>query len=253
LDRYFQKRESAEDLKIKQVSYSRKFNLGNYESEEIGFPVVVLEDFDTVDGSLEQLKGQVMRIHEKLKTLEPPEQAIPVTQQPSVPYGFDPTEFLDHEWKGKKREDGSYEKGSCGWGWDFLYADREHTEPNFSKVAISVLERGPVRIGDDYEVSLNESGSLVQIQKAKKSKKTRSQKEVSEPVSAPISEVESKFPEDLQGMLCFELTDEFVLIKPREYLGPDNFRRVAGIVRDRLAGEYLSLGKDSHFRVKREK
>jgi len=32
-------------------------------------------------------------------------------------------------------------------------------------------------------------------------------------------------------------------------LGSDNFRRVASIIRDQLSGEYISAGKDSHFRV----
>jgi hypothetical protein len=60
------------------------------------------------------------------------------------------------------------------------------------------------------------------------------------------------FPEDLAGMLYFEVTEEYVLVKPRQYLGSDNFRRIAAIVRNQLNGEYVSAGRDSHFRIPRE-
>lgn len=65
-------------------------------------------------------------------------------------------------------------------------------------------------------------------------------------------DVQRVFPQDLAGMLFFEVTDEYVLVKPRQYLGSDNFRRIAAIVRNQLAGEYVSAGRDSHFRIPRE-
>ena len=65
-------------------------------------------------------------------------------------------------------------------------------------------------------------------------------------------DVQRVFPQDLAGMLYFEVTDEYVLVKPRQYLGSDNFRRIAAIVRNQLAGEYVSAGRDSHFRIPRE-
>jgi hypothetical protein len=64
-----------------------------------------------------------------------------------------------------------------------------------------------------------------------------------------VEDVQRVFPQDLAGMLYFEVTDDHVLIKPRQYLGSDNFRRIAAIVRDQLGGEYVSAGKDSHFRI----
>ena len=60
------------------------------------------------------------------------------------------------------------------------------------------------------------------------------------------------FPQDLAGMLDFEEKDEYVLVKPRQYLGSDIFRRIASIVRNQLNGEYVSAGRDSHFRIPRE-
>jgi hypothetical protein len=80
---------------------------------------------------------------------------------------------------------------------------------------------------------------------------------VAEPSAAPVlvgdvksaEDVQKVFPQDLLSMLFFEETDEHVLVKPRSFLGSDNFRRIANIIRDQLGGEYVSAGKDSHFRI----
>ncbi|NIV44534.1 hypothetical protein GWN49_06630 [Candidatus Bathyarchaeota archaeon] len=49
----------------------------------------------------------------------------------------------------------------------------------------------------------------------------------------------------------FEEKKEYVSIKPRQYLGSDNFAKIASIIRDE-GGEYISAGKESHFRVPKE-
>lgn len=67
-----------------------------------------------------------------------------------------------------------------------------------------------------------------------------------------VEDVQKVFPQDLADMLYFEVTDEYLLIKPRQFLGSDNFRRIATVVRDQLTGEYVSAGKDSHFRIPRK-
>jgi len=64
-----------------------------------------------------------------------------------------------------------------------------------------------------------------------------------------IENIQDMFPPDLANLLYFEDAGEHIIVKPRQYLGSDNFRRVASIIRDRLSGEYISAGKDSHFRV----
>ncbi|MEM2557528.1 MAG: hypothetical protein QW600_02410 [Candidatus Bathyarchaeia archaeon] len=66
-----------------------------------------------------------------------------------------------------------------------------------------------------------------------------------------IDDVQKIFPQDLLGLLMFEVTDDYIIIKPRQYLGPENFARIASIVREQLKGEYVSHGKESHFRVPR--
>jgi len=65
-----------------------------------------------------------------------------------------------------------------------------------------------------------------------------------------IEGVTDSFPEDLRGMLSFEDSKDSYLIRPRHYLGVDNFARIAAIVRDELKGRYISAGKDSHFEIK---
>ncbi|MEM1507311.1 MAG: hypothetical protein QXU02_02075 [Candidatus Bathyarchaeia archaeon] len=67
-----------------------------------------------------------------------------------------------------------------------------------------------------------------------------------------IDDIQRFFPQDLLGLLLFEVTDDYIIIKPRQYLGSENFARVASIVRDHLKGEYVSHGKNSHFRVSRK-
>lgn len=64
-----------------------------------------------------------------------------------------------------------------------------------------------------------------------------------------VEEVVSAFPEDLQKLLKFEDKGEFIAIKPSGFLGSDNFAKIADIIRNRLGGEYISAGKESHFRV----
>jgi len=56
------------------------------------------------------------------------------------------------------------------------------------------------------------------------------------------------FPEDLKGLLSFEDQAEWTLIKPRQFLGSENFARIIDIVK-KHNGEYVSSGKQSHFRI----
>ncbi len=67
-----------------------------------------------------------------------------------------------------------------------------------------------------------------------------------------IDDVQKVFPQDLLGLLLFEVADDYIIVKPRHYLGPENFARIASIVREQLKGEYVSHGKESHFRVPRK-
>ena len=63
-----------------------------------------------------------------------------------------------------------------------------------------------------------------------------------------INDVKQAFSSELAGMLLFEESGSFVIVKPRRFLGSDNFAKIASIVRE-LGGEYVSAGRNSHFKV----
>lgn len=137
-------------------------------------------------------------------------------------------------------------------------------------------ERAAQQTGTDYQLlvkDLSEHGGRMNkggmffwlfedgttIGRKKVQKKEGSQKTIDSataPVSQPgdssrIVDVEAAFPADLHGLLSFQVEGDFVTIRPRQYLGSDNFRKIAAIVRDQLAGEYISDGQNSRFRIKR--
>jgi len=63
--------------------------------------------------------------------------------------------------------------------------------------------------------------------------------------------IEQYFPQNLQDLLSFTEKDDLIIISPKEYLGSENFARIASIVRE-LGGTYISAGKNSHFEVHRK-
>lgn len=75
--------------------------------------------------------------------------------------------------------------------------------------------------------------------------------EAVKPVEIKIKELKKRFSEDLRKQLIFEETDQYLIIRPKGYLGTENFGKIASIVRDELGGEYISAGKESHFRIKK--
>jgi hypothetical protein len=66
--------------------------------------------------------------------------------------------------------------------------------------------------------------------------------------SKAIEDIRMMFPEDLENLLGFEEKEDYVVIKPRQFLGSENFSKIASAVRG-IGGEYVSAGKASHFRV----
>lgn len=63
-----------------------------------------------------------------------------------------------------------------------------------------------------------------------------------------VEEFKGLFPTDPQILRSFELTDDFCVIKPRQFLGSEKFGKIAEMDRGK-GGEYISSGKDSHFRI----
>ena len=68
------------------------------------------------------------------------------------------------------------------------------------------------------------------------------------PVEARLEMLREKFPEDLKSLVKFEAADNRVVVKPKSYLGKENFSKIAEIIKE-AGGEYVSAGKESHFVV----
>jgi hypothetical protein len=67
-----------------------------------------------------------------------------------------------------------------------------------------------------------------------------------------LDDVRMSFPEELESRLGFEEKGDFIIIKPKQFLGSENFAKIASAVRG-MGGEYISAGKESHFRVPKKK
>jgi hypothetical protein len=67
-----------------------------------------------------------------------------------------------------------------------------------------------------------------------------------------VEDVRMMFPEDLENLLSFEEKEDYIVIKPRQFLGSENFAKIASTVRG-MGGEYISAGRDSHFRVPKKR
>jgi len=67
-----------------------------------------------------------------------------------------------------------------------------------------------------------------------------------------LDEIRMSFPEELEARLSFEEKGDYMIIKPKQFLGSENFAKIASAVRG-MGGEYISAGKDSHFRVPKKK
>jgi hypothetical protein len=67
-----------------------------------------------------------------------------------------------------------------------------------------------------------------------------------------LDDVRMSFPEELEARLGFEEKGDYIIIKPKQFLGSENFAKIASAVRG-MGGEYISAGKDSHFRVPKKK
>jgi hypothetical protein len=75
---------------------------------------------------------------------------------------------------------------------------------------------------------------------------------VTTPKSQSIEDIHDMFPPELDNMLLFEDKGDYVMIKPKGFLGSENFAKIASTVRG-IGGEYISAGRDSHFRIYKKK
>lgn len=71
---------------------------------------------------------------------------------------------------------------------------------------------------------------------------------VSKPSGKGMEDIRIMFSEELEALLTFEDEGDFIKITPRQYLGSDNFAKIAATIRE-AGGEYVSAGRNSHFKV----
>jgi hypothetical protein len=67
-----------------------------------------------------------------------------------------------------------------------------------------------------------------------------------------LDDIRMSFPEELESRLSFEEKGDYIIIKPKQFLGSENFAKIAAASRG-MGGEYISQGKDSHFRIPKKK
>lgn len=67
-----------------------------------------------------------------------------------------------------------------------------------------------------------------------------------------LDDIRMSFPEELETRLDFEEKGDYIIVKPKMFLGSENFAKIASAVRG-MGGEYISAGKESHFRVPKTK
>jgi len=113
-----------------------------------------------------------------------------------------------------------------------------------------------VEVEDDREVPFAKDWAEALIDEWLKVWVESKKPEAPAPAEAPperaktlMEEVTAAFPADLKGLVAFEDTPSRVLVRPRQYLGSDVFRRINSIVGDQFEGEYVSAGKESHWRI----
>jgi len=65
-----------------------------------------------------------------------------------------------------------------------------------------------------------------------------------------LDQLKEAIPKELADTLTFEEKEEYFIIRPKGYLGSENFAKVLDTIKS-FGGEYISAGKASHFRILR--
>lgn len=130
----------------------------------------------------------------------------------------------------------------------FVKAEEEKKGPSMGEIFLYIAKK----LKD-----IDEKLGVIIKQEPKKASKPQKKKAIPKPATpeapakvanAKIEDVKMMFPEDLENLLAFSEKEGFIILKPRQFLGSDNFAKIGAIVRG-IGGEYVSAGKDSHFRV----
>lgn len=152
-------------MKVEVVKVERLYNLGDYESLRVGYEAALTElegassqEVLKVTASLEKLCDEYFQAG-RFQKQSPAKAEKPQPKPSEKQLSFEEKELLGHEgWKGRKIDNGEYEAGSLGWGWDFAN--------NFSGETVAWLGK-TARIVDGHEFSLAAEGRIVSVKKVK--------------------------------------------------------------------------------------
>jgi hypothetical protein len=124
--------------------------------------------------------------------------------------------------------------------------EREKAEatPDYKALLQDLKSHGGKLFRDGFFFWVFESDGATIGRKPKKEKEP----ETAEAKPSIIEVVKAKFPADLAQLLSFQVEGAWIIAKPNQFLGSENFARIAAITRE-LGGEYISEGKQSHFRI----
>lgn len=134
-------------------------------------------------------------------------------------------------------------------GWkkpeEQLEPDFEETIINFMSANLTLLERVV-----ELLASINDSNkgySPPPERKSTTSAPPKEQKVYSG--SNKFNAIANALPEKAQDLINLESKDGTIFVRPKQYLGSELFAKVSSIIREQFGGEYVSEGKNSHFRV----
>jgi hypothetical protein len=108
------------------------------------------------------------------------------------------------------------------------------------------------RVSEDLRTVSASIKAIVTPQTAQQAPQAPAQASPEASATSPLEDVRVAFPEDLEHMLSFEDKGDYIMVKPKQFLGSENFAKIASAVRG-MGGEYISAGRDSHFRVYKKK
>ena len=64
-----------------------------------------------------------------------------------------------------------------------------------------------------------------------------------------LENAKKMFPNEIIDKIDLEVSDSHLIVRPKQFLGSKLFSELADIARNKLGGEYISAGKDSHFKI----
>jgi hypothetical protein len=110
-----------------------------------------------------------------------------------------------------------------------------------------------LKVDLDETEDLHESFKELKFSVFRLQKESQGIKETKQVVESDerLEPLKQSFSKNLRQLLIFEEKQNYAIIKPRNFLGSNNFAKVASVVRN-LGGEYVSAGKDSHFKISKK-